>query len=221
VRVWFHRCGSLYNDVQTARRRRGLDRQGGSDVRWVIVAHPDDELIFAGGAILTHADEPWTVVIATHEAGSPRAAESLAARDALRAQGFAIDYVFLEHTDEQWHATGGVEAPLMSRQLERLGVLRGERVYTHGRPGEYGHNGHRAVHQITTAALAGTAALSTFSGGDEVLERIDDPATLARKGELFKEAYPSQQGVWILLADMMREVMSEERHFAFIAAAQA
>ncbi len=90
----------------------------------------------------------------------------------------------------------------------------GERVYTHGAPGEYGHNGHKAVHRGVAETLAGTAQVSVFSGGGEVLERIVDPARLARKAQLFDEAYPSQKGVWTGLAQLMQDVMRQERHFA-------
>lgn len=190
-------------------------------MRWVIVAHPDDELIFAGGAMLKHPDSRWRVVVATHEETSPRAAEALAARDALRGLGLKVDYIFLGETDEQWHRTGGIDPDRMAGRLRALGVRPGGRVYTHGEPGEYGHNAHRAVHRIVTGALGGTASISTFSGGAEVVERINDPKTLELKADLFNRAYPSQKGVWIGLADMMREVMTEERHFAFSRVAEA
>ena len=183
-------------------------------MRWVVVAHCDDEMIFAGGAILSHREEPWTVVIASQSQDPVRPAESLGCRDALRALGLDIDYRFLWHADEQFHCTGGIDPPTLSRQLSELGVRAGERVYTHGAPGEYGHNGHKAVHRSVVEVLAAGAAISVFSGPGEVVERISDRGVLADKARLFNAAYPSQKGVWRSLGPTMVEVMREERHLA-------
>lgn len=184
------------------------------NLRWVIVAHPDDEIIFAGGTILSHADEPWTAVIVTTEAGSGRLAEALRARDELRGLGVDIDYRFLDHEDGRFQEFGGIDQSLLVQQLAGLGVQAGERVYTHGPPGEYGHDGHKAVSWAVRRALGEAAVVSTFSGGGAILEKIDDSALLARKIRIFNQAYVSQSGVWIGLARTMLEAARAETHFA-------
>ena len=183
-------------------------------MRWVIVAHPDDEVIFAGGAMLSHRDDPWTVVIATHSEESPRAVEALVARDRLRGQGLQIDYRFLGFPDEPHHAGGGIDSRAMAAHLGALGVGHGERVYTHGGPGEYGHIAHRTVHAAVAEALGTTAEVSAFSGGGPIRERVIDSSILAAKIHLFNTAYPSQAGVWRGLPRTMIQAASEERHFA-------
>lgn len=183
-------------------------------MRWIIVAHPDDEIIFAGGAILSHSHEPWTVVIAAAAADSARAAESLKAREELRALGVEIDYRFLGHDDIQFHPTGGVDPVRLDAELKALGVSEHERVYTHGAPGEYGHNAHKAVHRCVAEALGRLASVSVFSGGGEPVECIVEPDRLGGKILLFSRVYRSQQAVWTGIARVMLDVTHREPHFA-------
>ena len=167
--------------------------------------------------MLAHRDEPWTVVIATQDQGAPRAVESIAARDQLRELGVSVDYLFLGHPEEQFTPSGGIDRPRLAAQLAALRVQPGERVYSHGSPGEYGHNGHKAVHTEVVDVLGGVAMLSAFSGGGEVVERIIDADLLAQKARVFNTAYRSQTGVWQRLARLMVEAVSEERHYALSA----
>jgi LmbE family N-acetylglucosaminyl deacetylase len=180
-----------------------------------LVAHPDDEIIFAGGAMLSHAGESWTVVFATHPEGSPRAAEARRACARLRGLGVDVSCRFLGHADMPLHPTGGIEPPRLLSELAQLTVKPGERLYTHGSPGEYGHAGHKTVNWAAGEIFGFTAAASVFSGGGEILERIVDPALMREKARIFSECYPSQQGVWTGLAMLMAAVMAEEPHALF------
>ncbi len=183
-------------------------------MRWAIVAHPDDEIIFAGGAILSHADESWTVVVATHPEGSMRVGESLKACAQLRSLGVDVSYRFLGHADELPNPTGGIDLRLLLAQLARLDLKPGERVYTHGLQGEYGHPGHKAVNWAVCEVMGFTASVSVFSGGCKMMEQIAGPKLLRQKARLFSQCYPSQQGVWAGFSSMMTKLMSAESHAA-------
>jgi len=97
----------------------------------VIVAHPDDETLWAGGAILMHPESKWTVVTMCRGSDpdrAPRFSKALEALDAAGAMGDLDD--------------GPEQTPLPSRDvqnaiLELLPVGRFDLVITHGMWGEY------------------------------------------------------------------------------------
>lgn len=100
---------------------------GGSPVKaLVLVAHPDDELLFAGQLMLDHPEWNWTQVCLTN--GRPFPGVTL---------GFADEWRILHRTEyEAWRA--GVDGLGLAPDL----------VVTHNRMGEYGHPHHMAVHAI-------------------------------------------------------------------------
>lgn len=91
----------------------------------VLVAHPDDELIFAG-ALMASKPWDWTVVVLT--GGRTHPGLSL---------GFGDEWRILHRTEyEAWKAAvAGLD-------------LAPDLVVTHNAMGEYGHPHHMAVHQI-------------------------------------------------------------------------
>jgi LmbE family N-acetylglucosaminyl deacetylase len=117
----------------------------------MIVAHPDDETIFGGEALL--ASGGWTVVAVTNAGNPLRRAEFMAAMSAAGANWF-----ILNHAD---HLTDGDFDPRLREQLAWiLGDAHYEHVVTHNARGEYGHPQHRALHKIVDAMVPG--ALSVF-----------------------------------------------------------
>jgi len=97
----------------------------------VIVAHPDDETLWAGGTILMHPESKWTVVTMCRSSDPDRAPRFSKALEALNATGAMGD---LDDGPEQ--------TPLPSRDvqnaiLELLPVGRFDLVITHGMWGEY------------------------------------------------------------------------------------
>ncbi len=136
-----------------------------------VVAHPDDETIFAGGTLAMLADEGFEVhiVSATRGEGGERGDPPLATREELGARRErelrcaaqalgAVAVHFLEYVDPTVGAEGQLFAYTedlagLSRRLARLlADLAPLLVITHGSNGEYGHPAHIVTHQGVLAA---------------------------------------------------------------------
>lgn len=97
----------------------------------VIVAHPDDETLWAGGTILMHPDSEWTIVTLCRKSDPDRAPRFFQAIKELNATGAMGD---LDDGPEQH--------PLKNRQvqheiLQNLPSDRFDLIITHGLNGEY------------------------------------------------------------------------------------
>lgn len=170
----------------------------------IVVAHPDDECIFAGGLILSNMKSHVRVIIACYDAGTPRAKESQAFGDRLIERGVDLELTFLGHKDVMRHKTGGIDTLRLLEQLHDLGVDRAVNVFSHNTVGEYGHAAHVAVGSAVRS-LCPSAAQFCRPGGVS----ISDSRLLLQKRGLFSACYPSQQVVWSSLPDLMRSVMRQ------------
>ena len=97
----------------------------------VIVAHPDDETLWAGGLMLMHPKAKWTVVTLCRKSDPDRAPRFLKALERLNAVGFMAD---LDDGPEQ--------TPLDNDQMQKtiaelLPSNRFDLVITHSPSGEY------------------------------------------------------------------------------------
>lgn len=97
----------------------------------VIVAHPDDEVLWAGGTILMHPDAKWTIVTICRKNDVDRSARFFKALEILGAKGAMGD---LDDGPEQ--------SPLVAHEVQRkiLELLASDRfdlIITHGLWGEY------------------------------------------------------------------------------------
>jgi LmbE family N-acetylglucosaminyl deacetylase len=117
----------------------------------LVVAHPDDETIFAAGLILLSRETRWTIVCCTDEGNSTRQNEFFCACEFMaKHSGNSIEPVFLnlllnnrEHFDH--HAL--IQA--LSSYAKGYDI-----VVTHNSQGEYGHEHHKLVHSCVIEAIA-------------------------------------------------------------------
>lgn len=110
----------------------------------VIVAHPDDETLWAGGTILTHPESEWMVITLCRKSDPDRAPRFFKAQEGLHATGIMGD---LDDGPEQTPLdTRTVQAAI----LELLPPDNFDVVFTHGLRGEYTR--HRR-HEETAKAV--------------------------------------------------------------------
>jgi LmbE family N-acetylglucosaminyl deacetylase len=97
----------------------------------VIVAHPDDELLWAGGTILMHTETEWNIMTLCRKSDPDRAPRFENMLKLLNAQGCMADL------DD-----GPAQRPLSERNIEStilttLTATRFDLIITHGFVGEY------------------------------------------------------------------------------------
>jgi LmbE family N-acetylglucosaminyl deacetylase len=134
----------------------------------VVVAHPDDETLWAGGLILSHPQVHWTVLSLTRESDPDRGPKFYRVLKELNATGRLAD---LDDGPEQEPLA---EATVEQTILELLPDQRFDLVLTHGPRGEYTR--HRRHEEVSRAVRL------LWSNGDL-------PA-----GELWLLAYTDQGG---------------------------
>jgi len=112
----------------------------------VIVAHPDDETLWAGGTILMHSENKWTVVTLCRRSDPDRAPKFFQALNRLKAAGVMGD---LDDGPEQSPLAGD---KVQNTTLELLPSKEFDLVITHGLRGEYTrHRRHEEVGKAVTA----------------------------------------------------------------------
>ena len=111
----------------------------------VLVAHPDDCVIFASAYMDAHPEYDWTIVYLTHWRLHKRGREI---SKYWRKRGVKTRFLgFKDHGRDlgtncllTWNENDAIQA---IRRIAR----RYEFILTHGEQGEYGHPHHRVVHR--------------------------------------------------------------------------
>lgn len=112
----------------------------------VIVAHPDDETLWAGGTMLMHPDNCWTVVTVCRKSDLDRAGRFAQALEYYQAKGVMGDLD--DGPDQKPLRTIDVEDAI----IDLLPSDRYDLVLTHGLWGEY--TSHRRHEEVAKAVMA-------------------------------------------------------------------
>jgi len=112
----------------------------------VMVAHPDDCVIFAYGYVYNHPEYSWTICYLTYTQDHARAQEFITfwqRRNVLTK--------FLGYPDQWNHehnCPGEINSDQATQDIQQV-IADQDLVITHGANGEYGHPHHVLVHQAT------------------------------------------------------------------------
>lgn len=149
----------------------------------VIVAHPDDEILWAGGMILMRPDTRWTIVTLCRKSDPERAPRFHKALEQYKATGAMGD---LDDGPEQRPVDGHIVQEMI---LELLPSDRFDLIITHGLWGEYTkHLRHEETGKAVMALLESERLFSKEvwrfayeDGGGKYLPRPDKDADLQIK----------------------------------------
>jgi LmbE family N-acetylglucosaminyl deacetylase len=187
----------------------------------VVVAHPDDETLWAGGTILLHPECRWWIFTLCRASDPDRAPRFRRALEALGAEGRMAD---LNDGQEQTPLEpGAVEGAV----LGLVGERRFDVVFTHGPGGEYTrHRRHeelsRAVASLWGSGRLGARALRLFAYTDEGGRHLPLPDEAAHvrlrlPEEVWREKWRIITGLYGFAADSFeaRTTPGTEAFFAF------
>ena len=107
-----------------------------------IVAHPDDEIIFMGGAIMKNPQIDWTVFSLCRASDKDREPKFFRVCKKNNVKGIIAD---LEDEDKM---NVKQTLPIIEKLIiEKVGKREFDYIFTHGANGEYGHKRHIGVHE--------------------------------------------------------------------------
>ncbi|MDL2276653.1 PIG-L family deacetylase [Breznakia sp. OttesenSCG-928-G09] len=134
--------------------------------RLMIVAHPDDEVLFGGNELINHE---YYIVCLTNGDNELREAEFQNMLDKTKNTGVILSYPDkVKGERSNWSK----EQEVISKEVEKI-IITGDwdRIVTHNPQGEYGHIQHKKTNEIVT----------------NVVKELHKEDTLYYFGEYFKK----------------------------------
>lgn len=155
----------------------------------VVVAHPDDEVIFFGGTIARHREAGASVDVACATSEFAPATLGAARRGELRhaCRLLGARAILLPLAD----APGGLDRSALAASLRDLVADEPDVVYTHGPWGEYGHRHHTDACWATHLIFDGRVRSLAGPCPADRIHRLDE-SELARKRGIAERAHRSQ-----------------------------
>ena len=109
----------------------------------VVVAHPDDEIIWMGGFILKYQEYKWTILTLCRASDKDRAPKFYRVAKYLNAKGIMADL------DDEDKLSLKQTLPEIKKILKvKLPKQNFDYFFTHGSNGEYGHPRHKGAHMV-------------------------------------------------------------------------
>ena len=123
----------------------------------MVVAHPDDESIFGGGALLK--EEGWFVLSVTNGSNPIRREEFARVMDSVKAEHEIWDF------EDKWN--GDFDRVKLKKDLRLLLEMKEwKKIVTHGLQGEYGHTQHIALSEVMHEIVGDNLFVFSFSSND-------------------------------------------------------
>lgn len=154
----------------------------------IVVAHPDDDVIFAGPYQLANPWMEWLVVCATHDADDERGREMVAWQTDIG--GRALFLGFPDDPRDYKRKASSFSPEELRERLDALELMP-DLILTHDPAGEYGHPHHVTVSKAVLGMCPGIPKL-TFA---HFLKSQGFKVQVASFVKRAMAAYPSQRKV--------------------------